>query len=516
MKLRTQILCYGLVGALSALLAGGIGLLSTSQQAGALREIVHATAAVRSSMDSDMMHDAIRADVMSALLAATEQNAGAAAEARKDLAEHCKRFEDSLAELSKVTLPSETQETLAAVLPLVKSYGEKAQKVQARAENDLPAARALMPEFVTDFEALEKKMEALGDSIEKHAQAQSEAGERIADAAQRWIVVALAGSLLLVALGAVVLAGHLARPMQHAVQIADRLAHGDLSSPVQPAGSTETRRLLASLAAMQDSLASIVIGVRANAQGVAAASEQISVGNDDLSARTEHQTGALQKTAESMGQLHTTVRRNADNARQANDLALGASAVATQGGSAIDDVVRTMRGIDDSSKKIADIIGVIDGIAFQTNLLALNAAVEAARAGEQGRGFAVVAGEVRNLAQRSADAAREIKVLIRTSVERVERGTQLVDQAGLRMREIVDSIRQVTTIMQAISVASDEQSSGVAQVGEAVVQMDQATQQNAALVEQSASAAEGLRAQASQLVAAIAQFKLAATAGEAA
>ena len=259
---------------------------------------------------------------------------------------------------------------------------------------------------------------------------------------------------------------------------------------------------------MNDKLANIVGGVRANAEGVATASAQIAQGNQDLSQRTEEQASALEETAASMEQLSSTVKQNADNAKQANQLAIGASTVAVKGGEVVGEVVTTMKGINDSCKKIADIISVIDGIAFQTNILALNAAVEAARAGEQGRGFAVVATEVRNLAGRSAEAAKEIKSLITASVERVEQGTALVDQAGVTMTEVVNAIKRVTDIMGEISAASAEQSAGVSQVGEAVGQMDQVTQQNAALVEESAAAAESLKGQAHAMVQAVAFFKL--------
>jgi methyl-accepting chemotaxis protein len=244
----------------------------------------------------------------------------------------------------------------------------------------------------------------------------------------------------------------------------------------------------------------------------ATASAQIAQGNQDLSGRTEQQASALQETAATMEELGTTVRGNADSAKQANQLAQSASAVAAQGGQVVDKVVTTMQGINESSRKIGDIIGTIDGIAFQTNILALNAAVEAARAGEQGRGFAVVASEVRSLAQRSAEAAKEIKSLIGRSVEQVEQGTTLVDEAGKTMSEIVNSIQRVSDIVAEISAASVEQSTGVSQVGEAVSQMDQATQQNAALVEESAAAAQSMRQQAEQLVRTVAVFRLSANA----
>jgi methyl-accepting chemotaxis protein len=296
--------------------------------------------------------------------------------------------------------------------------------------------------------------------------------------------------------------------VQLAAKLADAVAAGDLTTDVPDAGRDEIGSLLRSLGAMNSNLSAVVSSVRSNAESVAIASAQIAQGNQDLSGRTEQQASALQQTASSMEELSGTVKQNADNARQANQLATNASSVAIQGGEVVAQVVDTMKGINASSKRIADIISVIDGIAFQTNILALNAAVEAARAGEQGRGFAVVASEVRNLAQRSADAAKEIKTLIKASVERVDQGTVLVDQAGATMTEVVTSIRRVTDIMGEISAASTEQSLGVSQVGEAVTQMDQTTQQNAALVEESAAAAESLNAQAQQLVDAVAVFKL--------
>ena len=298
------------------------------------------------------------------------------------------------------------------------------------------------------------------------------------------------------------------KPLRQAVNVADRVAEGDLSVPIVVDSRDEVGQLLTSLQHMQQSLIKTVANVRSNAEGVSTASVQIAQGNQDLSGRTESQASALEETAASMEQLGSAVKNNADNARQANQLAQAASTVAIQGGEVVGQVVETMKGINDSSRKISDIIAVIDGIAFQTNILALNAAVEAARAGEQGRGFAVVASEVRSLAGRSSDAAKEITSLISASVERVERGSVLVDKAGATIAEVVGSIRRVTDIMGEISAASSEQSSGVAQVGEAVTQMDHATQQNAALVEEMAAAANNLKSQAEDMVQAVAFFKL--------
>ncbi|MHB8950883.1 MAG: methyl-accepting chemotaxis protein [Rhodoferax sp.] len=293
----------------------------------------------------------------------------------------------------------------------------------------------------------------------------------------------------------------------YATGITQRIAAGDLSVDITLKPHDQSS-LLHAIKSMRDNFAGIVGNVRQGSESVATASAEIAQGNHDLSARTEQQASALEQTAASMEELSSTVKQNADNAKQANQLAQSASTVAIQGGAVVTQVVETMKGINDSSKKIADIISVIDGIAFQTNILALNAAVEAARAGEQGRGFAVVASEVRSLAGRSANAAKEIKTLINASVERVEQGTTLVGQAGSTMTEVVGSIRRVTDIMSEISAASSEQSQGVAQVGEAITQMDQATQQNAALVEEMAAAASSLKSQAQELVDTVAVFKL--------
>jgi methyl-accepting chemotaxis protein len=328
----------------------------------------------------------------------------------------------------------------------------------------------------------------------------------------RVLVPVMSGIALLIAIGAAVwIVRSLMRqlggdPMQ-AVALATAVAQGDLSSRIA-LREGDTQSMMAQLQRMQEQLAGVVGQVRSNADSVATASGQIAQGNADLSQRTEEQASALEETAASMEQLGVTVRQNADHARQASQLAEGASAVAGKGGEVVAQVVQTMKGIQGSSQRIAEIIGTIDGIAFQTNILALNAAVEAARAGEQGRGFAVVAGEVRALAQRSAEAAKEIKHLITDSVEQVDAGTALADQAGSTMQEIVSSIGRVTDIMGEISSASVEQSQGVSQVGEAVSQMDQVTQQNAALVEQSAAAADSLKQQALQLARLVSVFKV--------
>jgi len=356
---------------------------------------------------------------------------------------------------------------------------------------------AALKTFVATQKGLAAKANAESDDTYAHA---------------RTLMIGLiAATLAISVLTAVWLARSLSRQLGGepgaAADLVRAVAKGDLAVHIAVRPGDQTS-LMAALKDMQTNLAQVVANVRENSESVATASAQIAQGNMDLSQRTEEQASALEQTVASMEQLGSTVRQNADNARQANQLAMGASTVAMKGGEVVSQVVDTMKDINASSKRIVDIISVIDGIAFQTNILALNAAVEAARAGEQGRGFAVVASEVRSLAHRSADAAKEIKSLISASVERVEQGTALVDQAGVTMTEVVGSIKRVTDIMGEISAASVEQSAGVAQVGQAVTQMDRATQQNAALVEESAAAAESLKVQAQQLVQAVAVFKL--------
>jgi methyl-accepting chemotaxis protein len=298
------------------------------------------------------------------------------------------------------------------------------------------------------------------------------------------------------------------RPLARAQQAAVRISGGDLTARVQVSQQDEIGQLMTAFNGISDGLATVVAEVRQGTEQITTASTEIATGNLDLSSRTEEQAGALEETASAMEQLTSTVKQNADNARQANQLAASASEVAQQGGVVVGQVVDTMGSINESSRKIVDIISVIDGIAFQTNILALNAAVEAARAGEQGRGFAVVASEVRSLAQRSASAAKEIKGLIDDSVGKVETGSKLVEQAGATMSEVVASVKRVTDIVGEISSASQEQSDGIEQVNHAINQMEQTTQQNAALVEQAAAAAQSLQEQAHKLTAAVATFKL--------
>ncbi|WP_280154957.1 methyl-accepting chemotaxis protein [Piscinibacter sp. XHJ-5] len=423
---------------------------------------------------------------------------------------HFKALQDALDTYGRTDLSAEEARGLVALREAVQRYAQvrpgwyrlrldgKDEEAKAyRAAHTTPTGAALVKAIGAQIDLQTRS------AAEKHRELDAAAG-----AVRAWVIGVCIVALGLTGWLAAWIVRVLTSPVARATEVAHSIAQGCLSNDI-PIDNGPMRNLLAALRDMQASLARTVSAVRGNAEQVAIAGTQIAQGNNDLSERTDLQASALQQTASSMEQLGATVRQNASSAEQANDLARGASTVAVKGGAVVAQVVETMKGINDSSKKIADIIGVIDGIAFQTNILALNAAVEAARAGEQGRGFAVVAGEVRSLAQRSASAAREIKQLIGASVERVEQGSTLVDQAGTTMHEVVAAIKRVTDIMGAISSASAEQSAGVAQVGAAVEKMDETTQQNASLVQQSAAAAQSLKQQAQQLVQAVSVFELA-------
>jgi len=373
---------------------------------------------------------------------------------------------------------------------------------------DINAGMGTMQTADSEFQALLKDFNQLVDMEKRLTQASYDSAS---SAFNKVVLTLLAIVVLALAVSGAFtyfMSQMIVRPLKRAIELAGRIAGGDLSAAIEVVGRDETADLLRALKNMNDSLHKIVGEVRSGTDSISTGTQQIASGNADLSQRTEEQASSLEETASSMEELTSTVKQNAENAKQANHLAASASEVAVKGGRVVSEVVGTMSSINESSKKIVDIISVIDGIAFQTNILALNAAVEAARAGEQGRGFAVVASEVRNLAQRSAAAAKEIKALIGDSVDKVGAGTKLVDEAGKTMQEIVTSVKRVTDIMSEITAASQEQSSGIEQVNQAITQMDEVTQQNAALVEEAAAAAEAMQEQAQNLAQAVSVFKL--------
>jgi methyl-accepting chemotaxis protein len=386
------------------------------------------------------------------------------------------------------------------------SFGKVIDMVEADQRDD--AAKLARNETLPSLDAMLVQIQAMVGQQKKEVKDATAAIQHDIDTSLTLMVVL--GSLgLLIGIAFSFLTGRsIVIPLAEAVAVARRVAQGDLTARIDVRSNDETGQLLQALKEMNASLDKTVGEVRVSSETIATASQQIAAGNQDLSGRTESQASSLEETASSMEELTETVKQNADNARQANQLVISASSVAVRGGEVVSQVVETMSAIKDSSRKIVDIIGVIDGIAFQTNILALNAAVEAARAGEQGRGFAVVASEVRNLAQRSAGAAKEIKALISDSVEKVDGGSKLVDEAGQTMELIVTSVKQVADIMSEITAASQEQSSGIEQVSDAISQMDEMTSQNAALVEQAAAAAQSMQDQAASLSQAVSVFTL--------
>ncbi|MCE8032901.1 HAMP domain-containing protein [Billgrantia tianxiuensis] len=383
-----------------------------------------------------------------------------------------------------------------------------AQQQQALAQGNAATFESLLPR-------VEESKDAFRGESQRFFDFAHEQGDAIIDDYESQValmdileIIVLVLATLTVILVRMAMVRIVVLPLQEAVHHFERIAKGDLSQAIVDRGRNEIGQLFSAMQHMQAGLSQTVSTVRSSSGSIHVGAKEIALGNSDLSSRTEEQAASLQETAASMDQLTATVRQNADNAQQASTLANEASSTAGRGGEAVEEVIQTMHGISDSSRRIVDIIGVIDSIAFQTNILALNASVEAARAGEQGRGFAVVAGEVRSLASRSADAAKEIKTLIEASSDQVKKGSTLVENAGATMREVVESVRRVTDIMDEISAASQEQSSGIEQVNLAVSQMDQVTQQNAALVEEASAAAASLEEQAAQLEAAVATFRL--------
>jgi methyl-accepting chemotaxis protein len=405
------------------------------------------------------------------------------------------------------------RKTIDTALPLIVKYRKLADDTIDVATGDLSTAAMMMQAADSQYQAVVKNLDELVSLQKKLAQEDYESAASAARSALVLLVTILVVAAAASLAASLLMSRAIVRPLNVAIRAAQRIAKGDLSDDVAVRGKDETGDLLRALADMTHNLRQLVGEVAGGSHMVADTSAQIAQGNQDLSQRTEEQASTLEETASSMEELTSTVSLNAQNARQASQLAMGASDVARKGGQVVGQVVSTMAGISASSRKIGDIIGVIDGIAFQTNILALNAAVEAARAGEQGRGFAVVAAEVRNLAQRSAAAAKEIKSLIGESVDKVDAGAKLVDAAGNTMEEIVASVKKVSDLIAEIAAASEEQDAGIQQVNTAVTQMDQVVQQNASLVEEAAAATESMKSQAAALLQMVARFNLGGQSG---
>ncbi|WP_238924941.1 methyl-accepting chemotaxis protein [Achromobacter insuavis] len=512
LKVRTGLMLAQLAVAVAALIAIALGWNSMRSNAEAINAL-DSLSVQQSNLVKDsyvqMLRATIRADIAAAQRAAGDK-AGAAENTR--IVQQL--LTDGRAKLEKFkAIPKTTDIGRAAEGQLLASFNGFAEGLQAmlgaldRGDN-AEYLNLKNTKTAAASGAFSKQLTEFATAITTYSE-ERVAASRSEGAVMAYVYLALVLVILAVSLGAFLFMNRVVlRPLRAVGESFDRIAGGDLTTRVEVQSTNEIGALMAAVKRMQESLARTVSTVRRGVDEINVGSREISAGNTDLSSRTEQQAASLEETAASMEELASTVKQNADNARQANQLAASASDVAERGGSAVAEVVNTMQGISASSRKISEIVSVIDGIAFQTNILALNAAVEAARAGEQGKGFAVVAGEVRSLAQRSAQAAKEIKGLIEDSVTKVGAGSQQVERAGATMQEIVASVKRVTDIMGEISAASEEQSSGIDQVNRAVSQMDEVTQQNAALVEEAAAAAGSLQEQAQRLAEAVAVFKI--------
>ena len=521
LSIKQRLLGVGLLSLIFIGIVSAAGYWGVHGLTRGMADITLTASAQRNEMQADMMRIALHGDVLAALQAGANQKGADQKNIEqkntddstkksiiRDMEEHSTMLRESIAKNAALPLNQDIKDILTRTQPAIESYVDIARAIIQQAFEDNAAATARLPEYINNFKILAGTMLALGDLMDETMQESQKAGGAMGVVARNAITATLTAALVVLTVLLFFLVRSITRPLARAIQLANIVAAGDLTSKIEVKSSDETGKLMQALKDMNDSLLEIVGNVRTSVDSITTSAKEIATGNSDLSQRTEEQAASLQETASSMEELSSTVKHNAENAKQANQLGMGARDVAMKGGAVVSRVVTTMASINESSKKIVDIISVIEGIAFQTNILALNAAVEAARAGEQGRGFAVVAGEVRTLAQRSAAAAKEIKALIGDSVDKVAGGTKLVDEAGKTMEEIVVAVKRVTDILAEISAASSEQSTGIDQVNKAIIQMDEVTQQNAALVEEDAAAAESMEEEAENLTEAVSVFKV--------
>lgn len=494
--IRKRLFCLVALMLVSMLALGISGRNGLDGAKTGLQDVLLTSRVLRNHLEGDMMHDALRADVLASILAQTESQWQ---EAAQELEDHIGHFRNSLQANKALQQDAATRAALDEVGPALEQYIASAQNIVEKAHADKQQAEQMLPRFLESFDELEGRMSSVSDRIEQGAQdAEKTAQRRIDSSLAIQGIMILIAAIIAAACAMLVIRSILAG-IHRLVEALQPMSEGKLGREIRVTSNDEFGKLLQSMRAMDRKLHSIVGRVRATSETIGTAARELSQGNDDLNERTQEQAAALQETSASMEEMATSVKQNADNARLANHLAAGARDQAVEGGTVVEQAINAMQEINASSRRIADIIGVIDEIAFQTNLLALNAAVEAARAGEQGRGFAVVASEVRSLAQRSASAAKEIKTLIGDSVEKVKTGSGLVDDSGKTISGIMDSIKKVTDIVAEIAASCEEQASGVEQVNRAIAQLDQVTQQNAALVEQAAAASKSMEQQTALL-----------------
>lgn len=498
-SIRMKLLLSGLASLAIAIIIGITGFLGVTRLDTAMDDIVVNSTGLKNHLTADMMHDALRSDVYAALVAAQSGKLDMRSSIEDELREHARIFEDSLAANEALTLSTEIKNELQKTHNPLNAYIASSRRIVDLAFSDTEKATSQLVDFKDDFDRLAEEMETLTEMFEKSTETSQAAGDSSVVTAKYLIIgISIAAAFILI-ISSMILSSRITAPLDRAVTIARRIAEGKLENNIVITSTDETGQLLESLRDMSDSLSSIVGEVVNSTSKIAQASSEISSGNVSLSQRTEEQASSLEETASSMEEMTSTVKQNADSALEAEQLANDNRKRAANGTEVIHRTVEAMSEINDSSSRIADIIGTIDGIAFQTNLLALNAAVEAARAGDQGRGFAVVASEVRTLAQRSTEAAKEIKGLISDSVDRVKVGTQLVDESGKTLEEIIEGTQKVADLIAEIAAASKQQASGIGQVNNAVTQMDNMTQDNAALVEEAAAASRSMEEQAVNL-----------------